>query len=266
MKKFLAVCAIMKNEAPYLLEWLTYHRFIGVDVFFLYDNNSTDATRAVTESWANKDSVTVIDWPMQAGQNFAYRDMIANHSDAAEWCAFIDCDEFLCPQADLSIPSVLRYFSPICDGIYVHWLMFGSSGHVTRQPGLVTSRFTRRAVNSFPPNQFGKCVVKLHSAVAVNCCHVIGVKGRLIDDAETEVNQQRGGFHFNISHRLIALNHYFTKSLEEWRHRRSLGKADFLEDSAGFRRTEEEFHRHDQNDTEDLVAFHLMQLALAESS
>ena len=37
----IAACAIFKDEAPYLLEWLAFHRMIGVDLFVLYDNGSS---------------------------------------------------------------------------------------------------------------------------------------------------------------------------------------------------------------------------------
>jgi hypothetical protein len=30
----IAVCAIFKDEAPYLLEWLAFHKMIGVDMFY----------------------------------------------------------------------------------------------------------------------------------------------------------------------------------------------------------------------------------------
>lgn len=38
----LAVIAIFRNEAPYLLEWIAHHMHIGVDMFFLYNHGSTD--------------------------------------------------------------------------------------------------------------------------------------------------------------------------------------------------------------------------------
>ena len=34
----IAVCAIFKDEAPYLLEWIAFHKMVGVDLFVLYDN------------------------------------------------------------------------------------------------------------------------------------------------------------------------------------------------------------------------------------
>ena len=40
----LSIAAIMKNEKPYLKEWLEYHQLIGVEHFYLCDNDSNDGT------------------------------------------------------------------------------------------------------------------------------------------------------------------------------------------------------------------------------
>lgn len=42
LKYKIALCLIFKNEAPFLKEWLDYHLTIGVDHFYLYNNNSDD--------------------------------------------------------------------------------------------------------------------------------------------------------------------------------------------------------------------------------
>jgi hypothetical protein len=57
------------------------------------------------------------------------------------------------------------------------------------------------------------------------------------------------------------VNHYFTKSLEEWRERRAYGKADKTSSEQDFVRGEAEFHRHDVNDVVDLRAAAIMQAA-----
>lgn len=44
------IAAIFKNEAPYLREWLDFHRAAGVDRFYLYDNGSTDESAAIAAS------------------------------------------------------------------------------------------------------------------------------------------------------------------------------------------------------------------------
>ena len=41
----LAICAIFREEAPFLEEWLTFHSGVGVTHFYLYNNYSTDNFR-----------------------------------------------------------------------------------------------------------------------------------------------------------------------------------------------------------------------------
>ncbi len=255
----LAICAIFKNEADYLYEWLSFHAFVGVQHFYLYNNNSTDSSLDVIASWPFRDRVTVIDWPDIPGQISAYRHMIATRRDAATWCAFIDCDEFLCPQSGASLGEALDRFAPRCSALYAHWLMFGSSGEIEHRPGLVTERFTRRAYDSFGPNQIGKSIIKLAEATEVGFCHMIRTRGTMLNDAGETIDQMGSGAHTGYSHRFLAVNHYFTKSRAEWRRRRAAGKADTPSDSPDFFRAEEEFHRHDQNVHLDLTAFRIAQ-------
>lgn len=106
MPPFLGICAIVRNEGPYIHEWLTYHRAVGVERFTLYDNGSTDNT--LTEIARFGHPVDVIPWPGQAQQVPAYRDMLANRRHYAEWVAFIDADEFLTPRGDDGIKDILR--------------------------------------------------------------------------------------------------------------------------------------------------------------
>ena len=42
-KKYkVSICAIFKNEGKYLREWIEFHRIIGIEHFYLYNNNSDD--------------------------------------------------------------------------------------------------------------------------------------------------------------------------------------------------------------------------------
>ena len=43
---YLAICAIFRDEAPFLDEWIAFHRLMGVEHFFLYDNGSVDNPRS----------------------------------------------------------------------------------------------------------------------------------------------------------------------------------------------------------------------------
>ena len=44
---YLAACTIYRDAASYLAEWIEFHRLVGVERFFLYDNGSVDDHREV---------------------------------------------------------------------------------------------------------------------------------------------------------------------------------------------------------------------------
>ena len=94
------VCAvaIVKGEAPFIDEWIAYHRIIGVDHFFLYDNDADSPLRALLAPHA--DYLTVVDGPGEAEhlpgrnkQTKAYQDALSRIRH--EWVAFLDIDEFI---------------------------------------------------------------------------------------------------------------------------------------------------------------------------
>lgn len=43
-----------RNEAPYLHEWIEYHRMIGFEAFLLMNDNSTDDTQCILDAYAEK--------------------------------------------------------------------------------------------------------------------------------------------------------------------------------------------------------------------
>jgi hypothetical protein len=258
-KPTLSLCAIMKNEGSYVYEWLSYHYAIGVERFFIFDNGSTDDMVETIRSWPNADAVTIVDWPHQAGQVSAYREMITKFRDASEWCAFIDGDEFLRPTGDKSIPDILRNLPDDCGALYVHWLFFGSSGFQVKQPGLVTETFLKRAHNGFSPNRIGKTIARLSAAYGVLNVHMIACHGRTLNDAGDEMISSEA--QEKPSHQQLAVNHYFCKSLEEWRDRRSRGRATKNPDDPEFRRSETLFAAHDINHVLDEAAANVMHRA-----
>ncbi len=64
MKYHIIICAILKDETPYLVEWVEHHLGIGVEHFVLYDNNSVIPTKQTLEAYVRKGVVLVIDCPI----------------------------------------------------------------------------------------------------------------------------------------------------------------------------------------------------------
>jgi len=140
---YLSICAIFRNEAVMLREWLPFHLAVGVDHFYLYDNGSDDNSREIIEPYRRRGVVTLTDWPANPGQIAAYRHCVHTFADDARWIAFIDLDEFLFSPERGDLHQSLAEYERFA-GIGVCSFYFGSAGH--RQPvDSVLRSFIRRA-------------------------------------------------------------------------------------------------------------------------
>ncbi len=222
----IAVSAIFKDEAPYLLEWLAFHKIIGVDLFVLYDNGSTDGGAELIRRSNFARNVTLIDWPGQAAQIPAYQDFCANHAARFDWAAIIDIDEFIMPAFGASIrePLMRRIYADY-SAILLQWLVFGPSGHHDRPDGLVIENYTLRIPETLPASRHVKSLVRGKAVTSAGTTpHIINVSGPTCDtrgQAVLSYAQQP-----NECHEVMAINHYFTKSRADWLAKLRRGKAD----------------------------------------
>ena len=207
----LAVVAIMKNEAPYVKEWLDYHLAAGVDHFFIYDNESPDNFKEVLQPYIDAGIVTYKFYPGTGRQVEAYTEAYKAYRFFCRYIAFIDADEFIFPQSEKSIVEVtdeiFNQFPNACS-LGINWIMYGSNNLETADYSRgVLERFTRRAekvANSiktiFNPRQIKYMITPHYSA------HFFGTIS-VMDDI-------RIGAHF-VADRIL-INHYRLKSREEF--------------------------------------------------
>lgn len=169
----LAVCALFRNEARYVDEWVRFHHAMGVAHCFLYDNQSDDAPAPVLAPHIDAGLVTLIPWPTpfhQGAQKQAYADGLERTRGRFRWVAFIDLDEFLFSPTGRSLPDVLREFAPH-PAVVVHWQCYGSGGHERAGDGPVTARFTHRAPTRWVRNRKVKSIVDPARAVEARSVH-----------------------------------------------------------------------------------------------
>ncbi len=127
----ISLCIMFKDEKPYLREWIEYHRMMGVDHFYMYDNNSSDGFEAVTDPYEREGVVTLVRWPQEHSQVACYEDCIKNFQSESDWIGFIDVDEFLVPVAEESLAGFLDKFSNR-PAVLIYWRFFGSGGMLER--------------------------------------------------------------------------------------------------------------------------------------
>jgi hypothetical protein len=213
------VVCIVKDEADYLEEWIAYHVALGVDHFVIYDNGSTDGSAEVLERYINHGLVTRIDWPIGGGQLAAYNHALRMFGAAATWLAYYDIDEFLVPLLDDDIPSFLARFPEAAD-VRVPRVEFGFSGHRARPAGLSIDAYTQVANvldldPSLPPRV--KSIVQPGAVSAIDI-HLAFPADEPAPGAPTQTAEGsvRG---------LAQLNHYYTRSFEEFEAKRFRGSA-----------------------------------------
>ena len=145
----LEICAIVKNEARYIAEWLEYHLMIGFDHIDLYDNGSEDALLDVCSRF---DAVRVIPWPKRGGQQrTAYQHYLRRNRTSDIWSAFIDADEFIYDATGANIKRYLAALPQHVGGVEMPWVIFDCNGHDKRPDGLVVENYTR--AHSVAPQQ-----------------------------------------------------------------------------------------------------------------
>ncbi len=222
-KRKLSICAIMKDEGPYLIEWLEFHQLVGVERFYLYNNNSRDNTLKLISPYVNREIVVFHHWPLKRGQQVkAYIHCLENYKTESEWIAFIDLDEFLFPTEKDNLQEVLAEFIDY-PAVGVNWLNFGPSGHEKQPEGLQIENYIRRSEVSYESNKHIKSIVRPEKAITPLNPHEFSYIDGLL--AVTENYQQINGF-MSETHSVekLRINHYTTRSKEDSRKKMMRGR------------------------------------------
>ncbi len=102
----------VKNEGPFLLEWIAFNRLLGISDFLFYSNDCSDGTDDLLDALQARGLVTHLPNPAQ-GRNYqmeALKD--ARRQDIvqqADWIWIADVDEFLnIHVGDNTIPALIQ--------------------------------------------------------------------------------------------------------------------------------------------------------------
>ena len=203
----LSVVAILKNEAPYLQEWLDYHLIAGVDYFHA---------------------------PGAVMQMPVYNDAVKRFKFQSRYMAFIDGDEFIYPKSRggviVDVVDEILADKPNAAGLAINWQMFGSNGQDKADYSRgVLERFTRRAPIDDACNHAVKTIAnprKIYFIYNPHCARYFEECYPVNENGNAVTGRVPNAANIPVTAEKIAVNHYYVKSREEYLLKMQRGRCD----------------------------------------
>ena len=237
---------IAKLEHLYIEEFCNHHLSIGFDAIYIYDNEDVPTYHRI-----NLPKVNVIHFPGKVMQYKAMEHFTQNIMPTVTHVIHMDCDEFIALKKHETIQQfVQEYIKGDCVGIGINWRFFGDS-HKTFTNEPLRKRFTWCQRNG---DRHIKTLFQTASFLKYNTVHDIVVKGHIKSTNGTII---KGPWNDAIDLSVIQINHYKTKTLEEFIYIRQRGRADIASHETR-EKILESFHAHNFNEVEDLTLFNKM--------
>ncbi|AEV98659.1 hypothetical protein A4D02_34825 [Niastella koreensis] len=222
--KFICLAAILRDEEPFLDEWLVYHKMIGINHFFLYDDAPDLPLKKLLQPHAAY--VTVIPWyhmheerPGINRQTKAYTHALQEYGSGFEWITFIDGDEFIVLRKHDTINEFLLDF-PEAVSITLHWHVFGHNNFYDDPPGLITASLIRRKGK---PSENVKSITRPGAIASIENAHVCVLKYSSRVDTNNKVLEDLYEGISEVAH----INHYQCRSFKRWMRRANRGEVTF---------------------------------------
>ena len=236
---------IAKLEHLYIEEFCNHHLSIGFDAIYIYDNEDVPTYHRM-----NLPNVHVIHFPGKVMQHKSIDHFTKTIMPTVTHAIHMDCDEFIVLKKHETIQQFVKeYIKGDCAGIGINWRFFGDS-HKTYTNEPLRKRFTWCQRNG---DRHIKTIFNKDFFVKYNTMHDIEVKEGHIKCTNGTII--RGPWNPNIDLSVIQLNHYKTKTLEEFIYIRQRGRAD-IPGKETMEKILESFHAHNFNEVEDLTLFH----------
>ena len=145
-----AIVTTMKNEGPFILEWLAYHRAIGFDDIIVYTNDCTDGTDTMLQMLERKGYVQHRENPFRdSGLKPQHAALQASEDEPviknAAWVTCIDVDEFVNIKVGDGTLDALFDAVPDANMIAMTWRLFGNGDVHDYIDQPITKQFLRCA-------------------------------------------------------------------------------------------------------------------------
>jgi hypothetical protein len=201
--RYSSISTNVRDDNDYLDEWVSYHLGIGFEHITIYDHKSIVPVENI---WG--DSVTVIRTEKEELRTPEIIHMNTLRDRPSFWLAVIDVDEFIVLLQHKNINELLVSYGEY-GGVIIPWSFYGSDGHVKKPKGLVRDSYLWRTPDK---DDLGKTIINTQYCKRMIDPHYIESSRPVVTE---DFNAAAGSF-CHSSRKLLKINHYFTRSYDEW--------------------------------------------------
>ncbi|GHC43627.1 glycosyltransferase family 2 protein [Neogemmobacter tilapiae] len=270
----------VKNEAPFLLEWIAYHKAIGFDTVIVFSNPSDDGTDELLAALAVAGEITHVPHEPPVGvsaQGNAAR--LANEMGLivdGDWVMWLDADEFLNVHAGEGKLADLIGRIGDAAGMLIPWRIFGDGGNSHFPGRFISDDFVTATAKHFPPTREIKTLFQASPKTAgfamsgINRPIVapsatpplfLSAAGTAISNSDVNLQWLAGqdvaatnrAKPADFSWRLAQINHYMLRTPEFFRLKRLRGRgwATGQAGASNSRHTDAFYAKMNRNDRQD---------------
>ncbi len=227
-KYYCSICLIIRDENEYLKEWLEWHVGQGVEHFYIYDHGSKQSVaeflKTLDSSLSSRITVRNFAGKHVFAQRDAYNDCIKRYGKESRWIGFIDADEMVRIKCGKTVSELLRYYEAFA-GLFMRWIVYDANGQVKKTDKPMRERFTHVTATD-ADDGIGKTFVQpllitcmqTHNCYTHKGFYVVDENRRKVNEAEIRKTDSTDD--------LVCVDHYYTKSYEEWLEKMRRGSCD----------------------------------------
>ncbi|KAI0562525.1 Glycosyltransferase 92 [Gracilaria domingensis] len=204
-----------KSFADYLPEWVEYHRKLGVDHVFIYDNK---AQVDISRKFKQRNDVEVVYWPWRRSQIQAQNHFIVNGWRRCKWAILIDVDEYVMthsldgPDHENALKSYLKSLREEHQYSQVRLSIttLGSSGHKLRPRMPIAEAYWHYANQQ---DNLTKPIVYLQHAVPDSNVHFVNLESTYHTLSKSREYHSKSGIEMELVHmKFRAWSDYLIKA------------------------------------------------------
>jgi len=143
------IITIVKDEQPYLRQWIKYHTGLGIDTLFIFEDIDSSSHAKICKEFSNVKLDTVLSvfyndtdresakrWKSEGrGLQHMYQGLAYGRIRKMDydWIFIIDADEYITIEGNRTLHEVLGLYKDY-DAVVMQWRNYGADGHY-RKPG-----------------------------------------------------------------------------------------------------------------------------------